>query len=137
MLDKELEEKRIEAEAHRQEAQRQHEIRLLSMMSQQMACVLKVSAVFVFLSSASKQRENTYTFVFRNKQKSLNPLTFTGSRCETVSTPIEISAGGIGGGAGSDPSKQDGPQVNGTTQVQVNGCGGRPANDYTTVYSNM
>jgi hypothetical protein len=48
LLDKELEEKRIEAEAHRQEAQRQHEIRLLSMMSQQMACVLKVSAVYVF-----------------------------------------------------------------------------------------
>jgi hypothetical protein len=48
LLDKELEEKRIEAEAHRQEAQRQHEIRLLSMMTQQMACVLKVSATFIF-----------------------------------------------------------------------------------------
>ena len=41
-MDKELEEKRIEAEARRQEAQRQHELRLLSTMAQQMACVLKV-----------------------------------------------------------------------------------------------
>ncbi|XP_059350813.1 uncharacterized protein LOC130694927 [Daphnia carinata] len=41
LLDKELEEKRIEAEAARQEAQRQHELRLLSTMAQQMACILK------------------------------------------------------------------------------------------------
>lgn len=42
MIDKELEEKRIEAEARRQEAQRQHELKLLSMVGQQMSNMFKV-----------------------------------------------------------------------------------------------
>ena len=44
-LDKEMEEKRLEAEAKRQDAQRAHEIRLMSIMSQQMSSVLKVFPV--------------------------------------------------------------------------------------------
>lgn len=38
-----MEEKRLDAEAQRQEAQRQHEIRLLSIMSQQTSSILKVN----------------------------------------------------------------------------------------------
>ena len=49
LLEKELEEKRLDAEVRRQEAQRQHELRLLSTMAQQMACVLKVEQTFSFI----------------------------------------------------------------------------------------
>lgn len=101
LLDKELEEKRIEAEAARQEAQRQHELRLLSTMAQQMACILK----------------------------SFNPMAFTGSRCETVATPItmDVSTGDRTSGDAGGPSKPH----------EVNGC--VHSNDYTdgTVYSAM
>ena len=54
LLDKELEEKRLEAEGRRQEAQRQHELRLLSTMAQQMANVLKVGTVWLLEKKTNK-----------------------------------------------------------------------------------
>jgi len=98
LLDKELEEKRLEAEAKRQEAQREHELRLLSTMAQQMANVLK----------------------------SLNPLTFTGARCEAVATPITVAV------SGSDPTKSHEVVTVGVT----NGCADYGHPD-ATVYSSM
>lgn len=133
LLDKELEEKRIEAEAARQEAQRQHELRLLSTMAQQMACVLKVNRILFRLNLASISNLLSFyckTFLLNiKKKKSINPLAFTGSRCETIATPItmDVSTGDRSGGDAAVPSKPH----------EVNGC--VHPNDYAdgTVYSAM
>lgn len=76
MLDKEIEEKRMEAEAHRQEAQRQHELRLLSTVSQQMANVFKVNVGHEKMVNWKLLRRSTAL-------QSFNPSPFAG-RCDSA-----------------------------------------------------
>lgn len=110
MIDKELEEKRIEAEARRQEAQRQHELRLLSTVAQQMGNILKVYQSKKLTANCPR----IGTFLTARSSQSFNTSPFS-ARCDAVASVV------------SDAS--DKPH-------QVNGCS---HDDYpnAAVYSNI